>query len=105
MTFEIFGFCLFVVSIFTGLGTQAMKKVFEYFNKKYQSNILAGVVSIPISAAVGSGYTILTNTAFTPQLCVYLVALMVCGWIGAMIGYDKVIQTIKQCKTKGKEWL
>lgn len=103
MTFEIFLFCLFLVSIFTGLGTEAMKVLLDYFNKQYHSNVLAGVVSIPVSAVVGSGYIILTNTAFTSQLGVYLVALIALGWIGAMIGYDKVIQTIKQCKTQGKE--
>ena len=59
MTFEIFMFGLLVVSVLTGLFTEA---------------------------------------TFNLKMAVYLIALVLLSWLAAMVGYDKVIQSITQFK-------
>lgn len=95
ITFDIFLTGLMAVSIFTGFATQGVKKVLGDLNKKCHPNILASIVSIVMSALVGVGYVLFTNTAFTAQVIVCLVALAIGGWFCAMLGYDKVVGAFK----------
>ncbi|MCD7824213.1 MAG: aminopeptidase [Oscillospiraceae bacterium] len=98
MSYSIFLLGLLVVSTLTGLVTEAIKKQLEECGKSYKANLLAGIVALVLSAAVAVGYTIMTETAWTPQLVVIAVALMLLSWLCAMLGYDKVIQSISQFK-------
>ena len=45
MSLEIFLLLLLIVSIFTGLFTEGIKKLMDEVNKKYLSNFLAGFVA------------------------------------------------------------
>ena len=98
MTFEIFLMLLFVVSTLTGLFTEGIKKFLQEKGKAYRANALAGYVAIALSVLVSIGYIILTNSAFGTQMLVYVVALVLLSWLAAMIGYDKIVQTISQFK-------
>ena len=102
MEFEIFSVGLLVVSILTGLSTEAIKMLYDERKKKYKANTIAGVVAVLISILVGAGYMVVMNISFTPQFGVMLFALAFLSWLCAMLGYDKVIQSIKQYKTKRK---
>lgn len=102
ITFEVFIFGLLIVSTLTGLVTEAVKKTLVEFDKTYKANTLAGIVAAVLSAAVGASYIILTNSVFTSQMVVYLIAMIFMSWLCAMVGYDKVIQAISQFKTNGK---
>lgn len=62
MTLEIFLLGLMIVSIFTGLFTEGIKKLLDEMRVKYHSNFLAGGVAVVLSALVGAGYLILTET-------------------------------------------
>lgn len=103
MTFEFFLLGLLVVSVLTGLFTEAIKKWLQERDKTYYPNALAGYVSIGLSIAVGIAYIIITGTAINAQMAVYLVAFVLLSWLCAMVGYDKVIQAISQFKTHKKE--
>jgi putative Mn2+ efflux pump MntP len=92
-----------VISTLTGLVTEAIKKVLTEHNKKYHANTLAGIVATVLSAAIGVGYVIITSTAFTPQIIVYIVALIFMGWLCAMVGYDKVVGQFKNTKNSEEE--
>ena len=100
MISEIFLAGLLLISILTGLVTEAIKKYFQERNKKYYANALAGYVAVGLSTVVGIGYMILTETSFNAKMAVDLVALMFLSWLSAMVGYDKVIQAISQIKIK-----
>ena len=102
MTLELFIMGLLVTSTITGLVTEAMKKIFDEHNVTYQANTLAGIVSVILSAAICIAYIVVTSVSFTPQIIVYLIAMVFMGWLCSMIGYDKVIQTISQFKTNNK---
>ena len=93
---------IFMSALLTGLATEAVKKVLDEHNKPYQSNTLAGVIAIVVSIALGVGYVVLSEIAFSMQIVVYLVALMGSSWLCAMVGYDKVIQTIEQFSKSDK---
>lgn len=103
MTFEIFLLGLLVVSVLTGLFTEAIKKWLQERDKKYYPNALAGYVAIGLSIAIGAAYIIVTGAAINAQMAVYLIALVLLSWLCAMVGYDKVIQAISQFKTYKKE--
>lgn len=96
---ETFLLGLLITSTFTGLATEAVKNVLNEHNVNYRANTLAGLVALVISICVGVGYGVLNNMTITPQLIVYLVALVFMSWLCAMVGYDKVVQAISQFKT------
>lgn len=102
VNFEIFLFGLLITSTLTGLVTEAVKKVLTEHNRDYRANTLAGIVALILSAAIGVAYVVLTGTVFTSQIVVCLIAHVVMSWLCAMVGYDKVIQTISQFKTNNE---
>lgn len=91
------------MSALTGLVTEAIKKIIAERNATYRANTLAGLVSLVLSAVVGTGYILLSGIGFTTQVIVYLIALLFMSWLCAMVGYDKVMQTISQFKSQGKD--
>lgn len=100
---ETFLLGLLIVSALTGLVTEAIKKIIAERNATYRANTLAGLVSLVLSAVVGTGYILLSGIGFTTQVIVYLIALFFMSWLCAMVGYDKVMQTISQFKSQGKD--
>lgn len=98
MNFEIALMLLLVVATMTGLVTEAVKKVLQEGNVSYKPNLLAGLVAVALSVGVGAAYIVLTETALNAQMAVYLIALVFLSWLSAMVGYDKVVQTISQIK-------
>ena len=100
---EIFLLGSLITSTLTSLVTEAIKKILVEHNKTFPSNTLVGLVAFVLSAAIGTGYIIVTNTAFTATIAVYLVVLVFISWLCAMVGYDKVVQAIAQFKTTNKE--
>ena len=98
MNFEIALMLLLVVATMTGLVTEAVKKVLQEGNVSYKPNLLAGLVAVALSVGGGAAYIVLTETALNGKLSVYLIALVFLSWLSAMVGYDKVVQTISQIK-------
>ena len=86
---------LVLCSAMTSLATEAVKNQMGD-DKKIPSNILAGIMSVVVSAIICVGYIILTGTTLTVQTWVYIVGLVLLSWLCAMTSYDKVIQTIEQ---------
>lgn len=103
ISLEIFMLGLLVTSVLTGLVTEAVKTILTEHNATYRANTLAGVVALVLSAAIGACYAILTNTGFTAQVIICIIALIFMSWLCAMVGYDKVVQAISQFKTTSKE--
>lgn len=100
---EVFLLGLLASSTITGLVTEAVKKILTEHNVSYKSNTLAGLAATVVSVAICAGYIYSTNTVFTAQVGVCVVAQVFMSWLCAMVGYDKVIQTISQFKTTESE--
>lgn len=94
MTIDLFIYLFTIGSAVSSLLTQAIKKALP----NVSSNILALVDSVAVGI-VGTVFAyILLNIAFSVQNIISIVLMAVCIWIGSMLGYDKVTQTIKQLK-------
>lgn len=100
---HIFLIGLLVVSVITGLTTEAIKKIMTEHGKTYRANTLAGIVSAILSVATGSAYIILSGSGFNESTIICLIALIFMSWLCAMVGYDKVIQAISQFKIYEKK--
>lgn len=96
MTVTLFITIFTIGSAISGLLTEAIKKAYANAKKEYSANIIALVDAI----VVGIGgccamYSLLgVDWTFNNILCAILMGCAV--WIASMIGYDKVIQTIKE---------
>jgi len=78
---------LLIVSVITNLTVEGIKKLLDGTKVKYSSNVLAAVLSVLIACAVS---------------VIYLV-LMYLGFLISTVGYDKVIQMLKQIQSVKEE--
>lgn len=95
---QFFVTALVLMSAVVGLTTEAVKMILDERNVKYYANALAGIVSLVMSSAAGVAYMVLAGVAFTAPAIVSIVMFVFANWLCAMVGYDKVIQTIAQFK-------
>lgn len=95
---ELFSVALVLVAVITSLVVEAIKSVLDDFGAKCKPNVLAMIVSFFVSIVVIEGYLLYTGTPITPQIIVVGVALIILSFLCATLGYDKVIQTLKQIK-------
>lgn len=100
MTVTLFITLLTTFSFITGFAVEAVKKVLTDKKVSYSSNALACIVAGVVGVGGTAAYYALTNIGFTTGNVVCMVLMGVAVALGAMVGYDKVIQTIKQFKTK-----
>lgn len=103
MTLEYFLLMLMIVSVFTGLVTEGIKTLLEEAGESYKANLLVGGVAVALSLLVGVAYIILMEAQINSKMAVYLIALVLLSWLSAMVGYDKVIQSIGQIKLPNKD--
>ena len=90
---------LLAVSLLTNLTVEGIKKLLEGTNAKYSSNVLAAILSTVLSGAVCVIYLIMNDITFSMKIGVEIVVLMYLGFLVSTVGYDKVIQTIKQLQS------
>lgn len=103
MTMEMFLIGLMVVSTLTGFVTEAVKSICTEHSWKYSANTVAGICAFVVALAVGICYVLFTGIAVTVQVVIVLFALVVMSWLCAMVGYDKVMQSVEQFKNIGKK--
>lgn len=96
MKIEFLSTALLVISILTGLVVEGLKKLLDGTKVKYSSNILAVVVSVVISLASSIIYLCVNKIPFSGIIVVEVIVLMFLSFLVSTVGYDKVIQTIKQ---------
>lgn len=94
MTIEMFIYLFTLGSMFASLLTQATKKAFPNVSSNVLALINAALVGI---AGMVCAYVIL-SIPFTVANIIYIALMGICIWIGSMIGYDKITQTIKQIR-------
>ena len=102
ISIDVFMIGLMMVSVLTGIVTEAVKKLLTALKANYQANILSGIVAVILSAGVGVAYVFVAGVGFTAMSIVTIVALALASWLSAMVGYDKVVQVIDQLKNVKK---
>lgn len=100
---ETFLLGLLITSTFTSLVTEGVKKILSEHNVAYYANSLVAIVSVVLSVLIAVGYMILSGIAFTSNVVIVIISLVILSWLCAMVGYDKVIQAICQIKNPTKE--
>lgn len=89
-----FLFLVTVFSIITSLFTEALKKA---LGEKIAANILVAIVSLIVGIGGGAIAYVLLNISFSEiKNIVVLILFFPVDWLCAMLGYDKVMQTIAQ---------
>lgn len=92
MTIQLFLFLFTIGSMMSSLLTEAIKRSF----KSVPTNVIA-LVDAVLVGLIGTVFAyILMGIPFTAVNIVCIVLMAICIWIGSMIGYDKVKQTIEQ---------
>lgn len=94
--FDTFMFGLMLISTFTGLVTEAVKKSMPGLDKKIGSSAVAAIVSVVLSVGVSAAYMILASVTVSLTAIVYIVAMMFLSWLCSTLGYDKVVKVISQ---------
>lgn len=98
MTISFMTSALLAVSLLTNLTVEGVKKLLDESNVKYSSNVLAAIFSIILSGAVCAIYLIMNDVAFSVKVGVEIAVIMYLGFLISTVGYDKVIQMLKQLK-------
>ena len=94
MTIELFLFFFTAGSAAASLLTQAMKKAFTNLT----SNMLALASAILVGVFGTVAAYIFLEIPFNLKNIICIPLMAVCVWVGSMVSYDKVIQTIAQFK-------
>ncbi len=94
---------LLIVSVITNMTVEGIKKLLNETTVKYSSNVLAAILSVLIACAVSVIYLIMTDTVFTMKIGVEIVVLMYLGFLVSTVGYDKVLQMLKQIQSVKEE--
>lgn len=101
MSIHVFLFMLLICSTFTGLVVEGIKNMLSNRGKTFSSsNVTVAVVAVILALAVSICYAIWFGLQFTAQYIICIIVLCVLSWLCSMVGYDKVIQTIKQITGK-----
>jgi hypothetical protein len=93
MTVTMFLFMFTIGSAASSLLTQAIKKAVAL-----ECNIVALINAVLVGILGTIAAYILMDVPFTLKNNVCIGLMTVCIWIGSMIGYDKVTQTITQLR-------
>ena len=91
---------LTVFSTITSLCTEGFKKLLDSIKVSYASNILVFVVACIVGIGGTSIYYVLDSIEFNTVNIIRMVLMGFATSIGAMVGYDKVIQAIQQIRIK-----
>lgn len=78
--------------------TEAVKKLLDEKGAKYSSNVVVLIISVIVGIGGTAVAYMYLNIPFTPPNIICMVLMAVAVWVGAMIGYDKIIQLIEQVK-------
>ena len=99
MTVEIFLTLLVALSTITSVVTSGVKKILDDAKKTYSSNLLVFIIAAIVGGIGTCAFYLLNGYVWNVVNIVYIFMMIPANAFGAMVGYDKVIQTVKQLKT------
>lgn len=96
MTVNVFVTLITLGAAVASLLTEAIKTAFSGAGKNCSPNMAALINSIVVGGAGTILSYILLGIPFTVNNVICIPLMMLCIWIGSMVGYDKIIQLIQQ---------
>ena len=103
MTVEAFLALMLTCAIVTSLVTEAVKMFLDSVNVKYVSNVVVLIISVVVGGAISTIHCMMNLDLQLNNQIVFTAIVIVANWLVAMLGYDKIIQTITQFKSKADE--
>lgn len=100
MSVTLFITLLTAFSTITSVCTECFKKLLNDAKIVYATNILVFVIANVVGIGGTAIYYVLCSIEFNITNVICMVLMGLASSIGAMVGYDKVIQTITQLKFK-----
>lgn len=100
MTINTFSILLVIFASLSILLTEAIKKFFENKKTNASSNLIALIDAFVIGGGGSVAAYIWLGIPFTLSNVIAIIAMAFCIWIGSMVGYDKIIQLVKQIVEK-----
>lgn len=98
MTITLFISLVTVFATATSLITEATKKVLDGKGIQYASNIVVCIIAAIVGIGGTAAYYALTSIPFNGSNIVSMILMGVAVAVGSMVGYDKVVQAVKQIK-------
>ena len=83
----------------SSLLTEAIKKAYNNAGKEYSANVIALINAVVVGGIGTAVVYMLRGIPWTINNIICLILMILVVWIGSMIGYDKVIQLLKQIGT------
>lgn len=83
-------------SLACGLLTEAIKKAYENAKKEHSANMIALMDALLVGGLGTAGAYMLLGVEWTTNNIICLILMIVAIWLGAMLGFDKIKQTIHQ---------
>ena len=103
MSVTLFITILTIGGMVTALLTEAIKKMYANMNKAYSANIVALVNAIVVGCGGTAVVYMLMGIPWSVNNVICLVLMSIAVWIASMLGFDKVLQTVKQIAEIDKE--
>lgn len=103
MTVTMFIMLLTAFSTLTGLCTEGIKKLLDEQGVSYASNLLACIVGLIVGVCGTAAYYVIATIPFSAVNVVCMVLMGVASAVGAMVGYDKLMQMLKQLVEKANK--
>lgn len=98
MTFEFYVITLLACAAATAYVTQKAKGFLDKKKVKYASNTLAAVIGFVIGIIVAAVEVAAGSFEITPETIFFILAVGIGSIAGAMFGYDKVVQWLRQIR-------
>ena len=98
MTVELFLMVLTILSIVTSFVTEGVKKFLDSVEVKYAANIVVLAVAVIVGGIGTPIFYVIAGMEWSALNIACIFLMMVANWLGAMLGYDKVMQAIAQIK-------
>ena len=99
MTFEFYVITLLACAAATAYITQIAKSFLDKKKVKYASNTLAVLIGFVIGVIVAAVEVAAGSFEITPKTIFFIIAVGIGSIAGAMFGYDKVVQWLRQIRT------
>ena len=90
-------------SVLCGLVTEAIKAAYKNADKEYSANVIALIDALIVGGVGTATAYMLMDIPWTVNNIICLLLMIVAIWLGAMVGFDKVLQTIEQIKNMPKK--
>lgn len=96
MTITLFISVLTIGAVVSGLLTEAIKKAYANAGKDCSANVIALVDAIVVGCGGTAVCYMLMGIDWTVNNVICMILMSLSVWIGSMIGYDKIVQLVKQ---------